>query len=151
GGTFDISILDVGDEVFEVLATAGDTFLGGEDFDERIITWLVDDFRKANNIDLRQDKMALQRLRDAAEKAKIELSAASETEISLPFVYSQSKGNALHIQSKLTRAKFEELVGDLVKRTLTICERAVAQAKVGKNEINAVVLVGGMTRVPMVQ
>jgi molecular chaperone DnaK len=151
GGTFDISILDIGEDVFEVLATAGDTFLGGEDFDERIIQLLVDDFQREHGVDLRADKMALQRLRDAAEKAKIDLSQATETEISLPFIYSASKSSALHIQTKLTRARFNDMVGDLVTRSLDICEQAVVKAGISKKDIKAVILVGGMTRMPLVR
>ena len=151
GGTFDISILEIGQEVFEVLATAGDTFLGGEDFDERIIKWLVEDFKAAHNIDLRGDKMAVQRLRDAAEKAKIELSQVTKVEISLPFIHAGAKGSALHIQKELTRTQFNDMVRDLVQRCTAICARALEQAKLAKKDLNAVILVGGMSRVPLVQ
>ena len=151
GGTFDISVLELGMGVFEVLSTAGDTFLGGEDFDERIIQWLVDEFSAAHNVDLRQDKMALQRLRDSAELAKIELSQATEAEISLPFIYASSKSQALHLQIKLTRQKFNELVADLVARAIEISSEAIKAADLTAADIQAVILVGGMTRVPLVQ
>lgn len=151
GGTFDISVLEIGLGVFEVLATAGDTFLGGEDFDERIIQWLVEDFATAHGVDLRHDKMALQRLRDAAERAKIELSAALETEINLPFIYSSGKGNAVHLQKKLSRTTFNSLVADLVQRTVDISSEALAAANLKTTDVAAVILVGGMTRVTLVQ
>jgi molecular chaperone DnaK len=149
GGTFDISILSISDGVFEVLATAGDTFLGGEDFDGRIIMdWLVLDFAREHQIDLRRDRMALQRLRDAAEKAKCELSSASETEINLPFIISTGGSEALHLQKTLTREKLESLTVDLVERTTKICRKAVEEAG---ETIDEVLLVGGMTRMPLVQ
>jgi molecular chaperone DnaK len=151
GGTFDISILEIGQGVFEVLSTAGDTFLGGEDFDERVIDWLVEDFKKQHDVDLRQDKMALQRLRDAAEKAKIELSSLPEVDINLPFIFSRGKGEALHLQQKLTREKLQELVNDLIDRTVSIAGRTLEAAGVTKSDIAAVILVGGMTRMPRVQ
>jgi molecular chaperone DnaK len=134
-----------------VLSTVGDTFLGGDDFDERIISWLVDDFKSQHGMDLRQDKMALQRLRDAAEKAKIELSSVNEVDINLPFIFSKGKGEALHLQKQLTRTKFNELTADLVARTVKICDAAIRDAKLKKSDIAAVILVGGMTRVPKVQ
>jgi molecular chaperone DnaK len=149
GGTFDISILSISDGVFEVLATAGDTFLGGEDFDGRIIMdWLVLDFAREHQIDLRRDRMALQRLRDAAEKAKCELSSASETEINLPFIISTGGSEVLHLQKTLTREKLESLTVDLVERTTKICRKAVEEAG---ETIDEVLLVGGMTRMPLVQ
>ena len=149
GGTFDISILRIYDGVFEVLATAGDTFLGGEDFDGRIIMdWLVLDFARDHKMDLRQDKMALQRLRDAAEKAKCELSSAREAEINLPFIISAGGTDALHLQKTLTREKLEQLTVDLVERTIKICKKTVEEAG---EAIDDVLLVGGMTRMPLVQ
>jgi len=151
GGTFDISILAIGNGVFEVISTAGDTFLGGEDFDRRIIDWLVFGFQKEHKIDLRKDKMALQRLKDVAEKAKCELSALRETEINLPFIISTGKNEALHLQRTLTREKLEELTGDLIERTVAICKRTLEEAEIDKKEIQDVILVGGMTRMPRVQ
>ncbi len=151
GGTFDISILAIGNGVFEVISTAGDTFLGGEDFDKRIIDWLVFGFQKEHKIDLRKDKMALQRLKDVAEKAKCELSALRETEINLPFIISTGKNEALHLQRTLTREKLEELTGDLIERTVAICKRTLEEAEIDKKEIQDVILVGGMTRMPRVQ
>ncbi len=151
GGTFDVSILEIGNSVFEVIATAGDTFLGGEDFDRRIIDWLVFDFQKEHNIDLRKDKMALQRLKDVAEKAKCELSSVKETEINLPFIISTGRNEALHVQTRLTRDKLEELCGDLIDRTLEICVQALADAELQKTDLEDVILVGGMTRMPKVQ
>jgi molecular chaperone DnaK len=152
GGTFDISILEISnDGVFKVISTAGDTFLGGEDFDMRIIDWLVDAFAREHGIDLRQDRMALQRLKDAAEKAKCELSSVPETEVNLPFVISSARNEALHLQCVLTRAKLEELCGDLVDRTVHICEATLEEAGLDKSEIEDVILVGGMTRMPKVQ
>lgn len=149
GGTFDISILSVSDGVFEVLATGGDAFLGGEDFDSRIVMdWLVLDFAREHQIDLRRDRMALQRLRDAAEKAKCELSLAAETEINLPFIISTGGNEALHLQKVLTREKLEELTIDLVERTIKICRKVTEEAG---EEIDEVLLVGGMTRMPLVQ
>jgi len=150
GGTFDISILELGNGVFEVISTAGDTFLGGEDFDKRIIDWLVFGFAKEHHIDLRRDKMALQRLKDVAEKAKCELSSAKEAEINLPFIISKD-GEALHLQRTLTREKLEELTEDLIEKTVQICRRTLAEADIEKSAIEDVILVGGMTRMPRVQ
>src|SRR5262245_10252449 len=151
GGTFDTSILEIGNGVFEVISTAGDTFLGGEDFDRRIIDWLVFGFEKQHGIDLRKDKMALQRLKDVAEKAKCELSSLRETEINLPFIISTGKNEALHLQRTLTREKLEELTVDLVERTVQICKKTLEEAEIQKSEIEDVILVGGMTRMPKVQ
>ncbi len=150
GGTFDISILDVGDEVFEVLSTNGDTFLGGDDFDQRIITWVADEFRKEQGIDLRQDRMALQRLKEAAEKAKIELSTTMQSEINLPFITADA-GGPKHLQMTLTRAKLEQLVDDLIQKTLGPCQQALKDAKLTPADIEEVILVGGMTRMPAIQ
>jgi len=149
GGTFDVSILEIGDGVFEVKSTNGDTFLGGEDFDDKIVNYLADEFKKDNGIDLRTDKLALQRLKEAAEKAKIELSSAAQTEINLPFITADKTGPK-HINIKLTRAKLEALVEDLVKRTLKPCEVALKDSGFSAAEINEVVLVGGMTRMPKI-
>ena len=149
GGTFDISILEIGDGVFEVKATNGDTFLGGEDFDLRIVDYLADEFKKENGIDLRQDRLALQRLKEAAEKAKIELSSASQTEINLPFITADQSGPK-HLTMKLSRAKLESLVDDLIQRTLEPCRKALKDAGVAAGEIGDVILVGGMTRMPRV-
>jgi molecular chaperone DnaK len=151
GGTFDISILEIGNGVFEVISTAGDTFLGGEDFDRRVIDWLVFNFQRDHKIDLRKDKMALQRLKDVAEKAKCELSSVRETEINLPFIISTGRNEALHLQTNLTRDKLEELTADLVERTIDICAKTLEEAEIGKGEIEDVILVGGMTRMPRVQ
>jgi molecular chaperone DnaK len=152
GGTFDISILEIGAHgVFKVIATAGDTFLGGEDIDARIIDWLVSGFKDEHNIDLRQDRMALQRLKDAAEKAKCELSSVRETEVNLPFIISSGRNEALHLQRTLSRATLEELSDDLIERTIDICKQTLEDAKLGKDEIEEVVLVGGMTRMPKIQ
>ena len=152
GGTFDISILEISSSgVFKVVSTAGDTFLGGEDFDQRIIDWLVQGFKEEHDIDLRQDRMALQRLKDAAEKAKCELSAVMETEVNLPFIISSPRNEALHLQQLLTRAQLEELSQDLVDRTIQICEMTLDEAGLEKDEVEDVVLVGGMTRMPRVQ
>jgi molecular chaperone DnaK len=150
GGTFDISILDVGDEVFEVLSTNGDTFLGGDDFDQRIINWVADEFRKENGIDLRQDRMALQRLKEAAEKAKIELSTTLQTEINLPFITADSSGPK-HLQMSLSRAKLEQLVDDLIQKSMGPCKQALQDAKLSQADIDEVILVGGMTRMPAIQ
>ncbi|MGV0820802.1 molecular chaperone DnaK [Martelella sp. AMO21009] len=150
GGTFDVSILEIGDGVFEVKSTNGDTFLGGEDFDMRLVEYLADEFKKENGIDLRSDKLALQRLKEAAEKAKIELSSSSQTEINLPFITADATGPK-HLTLKLTRAKFESLVDDLVKRTVGPCKAALKDAGVSASEIDEVVLVGGMSRMPKVQ
>jgi molecular chaperone DnaK len=152
GGTFDVSILEIGSHgVFKVIATTGDTFLGGEDFDARIIDWLVQGFQDEHSIDLRQDRMALQRLRDAAEKAKCELSSVKETEINLPFIISTGRNEALHLQRTLGRDTLERLTGDLVERTVAICKEALQDANLGTDEIDDVILVGGMTRMPLVQ
>jgi molecular chaperone DnaK len=151
GGTFDISLLEIGNGVFEVKSTAGDTFLGGEDFDKRIIDWLVFGFQKDHGIDLRKDKMALQRLKDVAEKAKCELSSVRETEINLPFIISSGKNEALHLQRSLNREKLEELTADLIERTVQICKKTLQEAEISKSEIEDVILVGGMTRMPKVQ
>src|SRR6516162_662876 len=150
GGTFDISILSVGEGVFEVKATNGDTFLGGDDFDQRIIDWIVDEFRKDQGIDLRQDRMALQRLKEAAEKAKIELSTTQSTEINLPFVTADASGPK-HLSLNLTRSKLEQLVGDLVERTKGPVMQALKDAGISSKDIDEVVLVGGQTRMPAVQ
>jgi molecular chaperone DnaK len=150
GGTFDISILEVGDNVVEVRATNGDTFLGGEDFDQRVINFLVDEFRKENGIDLSADRMALQRLKEAAEKAKKELSTSMETEVNLPFITADASGPK-HMMIKLSRGKLESLVHDLVQRTVEPCRKALADAGLKTTEIDEVVLVGGMTRMPLVQ
>ncbi|MCK6552226.1 molecular chaperone DnaK [Myxococcota bacterium] len=151
GGTFDISILEIGHGVFEVMATAGDTYLGGEDFDNRIIEWLVFGFLKEHKIDLRKDRMALQRIRDAAEKAKCELSTAPQTEINLPFIISTGKNDALHLQRTLTREKFEDLVIDLCERCIQICEKTLKDAGIDKKDLDDVILVGGQTRTPKIQ
>ncbi|MDI3283933.1 molecular chaperone DnaK [Polyangium sp. 15x6] len=152
GGTFDISILEIGaGGVFKVIATAGDTFLGGEDFDARIIDWLVQGFRDQTGVDLRQDRMALQRLKDAAEKAKCELSGVRETEINLPFIISSGRNEALHLQRTLTRDAMESLSGDLVERCVEICRQTLEDARIEREEIEDVILVGGMTRMPRVQ
>lgn len=150
GGTFDISILEVGDDTVEVKATNGDTFLGGDDFDQKIIVWILDEFKKQEGIDLSKDPLALQRIKEAAEKAKIELSSAQETEINQPFITSGVDGPR-HLVMKMTRAKLEELVSDLVDRTLEPCRQALEDAKLAKESINEVVMVGGMTRMPLVQ
>ncbi len=149
GGTFDISILEIGEGVFEVKSTNGDTFLGGDDFDQRVMDWLVDEFKKDQGIDLRKDRMALQRLKEAAERAKIELSSSQESEINLPFITADQSGPK-HLVIKLTRAKFEQLVDDLVQRTIEPCKKALSDAGVSAKDINEVVLVGGMTRMPKV-
>ena len=149
GGTFDVSILEIGDGVFEVKATNGDTFLGGEDFDTRIVEFLADTFKKENGIDLKNDKLALQRLKEAAEKAKIELSSSSTTDINLPFITADASGPK-HLTLKMTRADLEKLVDDLVKRTIEPCSAALKDAGISPNEIDEVVLVGGMTRMPIV-
>lgn len=149
GGTFDVSILEIGDGVFEVKATNGDTFLGGEDFDERVIDYLADEFKKEQSVDLRTDKMALQRLKEAAEKAKIELSSTTTTEVNLPFITADANGPK-HLNIKLTRAKLESLVEDLIKRSIEPMKAALKDAGVKASEIDDVVLVGGMTRMPKV-
>jgi molecular chaperone DnaK len=150
GGTFDISILEIGDGVFEVKSTNGDTFLGGEDFDMRIVNWLADEFKRDQGIDLRQDKMALQRLKEEGEKAKMELSTAMETDINLPFITADASGPK-HLNIKMTRAKLESLVADLVERTVQPCMTALKDAGLSTGDIDEVILVGGMTRMPMVQ
>ncbi len=150
GGTFDVSILEIGDGVFEVKSTNGDTFLGGEDFDMRIVNWLADEFKREQGIDLRNDKMALQRLKEEAEKAKMELSTTKETDINLPFITADASGPK-HLNLKLSRAKLESLVEDLVERTVGPCRTALKDAGLNASEIDEVILVGGMTRMPMVQ
>ncbi|WP_274594952.1 molecular chaperone DnaK [Aquabacter spiritensis] len=150
GGTFDVSVLEIGDGVFEVKSTNGDTFLGGEDFDMRLVNYLADEFKKEQGIDLRNDKLALQRLKEAAEKAKIELSSATQTEINLPFITADASGPK-HLTMKLTRAKFEALVDDLIQRTMEPCRLALKDAGLSAAQIDEVVLVGGMTRMPKVQ
>jgi molecular chaperone DnaK len=150
GGTFDVSVLEIGDGVFEVKSTNGDTFLGGEDFDARIIEYLADEFKKEQGIDLREDKLALQRLKEAAEKAKIELSSATQTEVNLPFITADQAGPK-HLNIKLTRAKLEALVEDLIERTIDPCKAALKDAGLSAGEIDEVILVGGMTRMPKIQ
>ena len=149
GGTFDVSVLEIGDGVFEVKSTNGDTYLGGDDFDQRVMDWLVDEFKKDQGIDLRKDRMALQRLKEAAERAKIELSSSQDTEINLPFVTADANGPK-HLVVKLTRAKLEQLVDDLIKRSIEPCKKALSDAGVSAGDIKEVVLVGGMTRMPKV-
>ena len=149
GGTFDVSVLEIGDGVFEVKSTNGDTFLGGEDFDQRVIDYLADEFKRENTIDLRADKLALQRLKEAAEKAKIELSSSQQTDINLPFITADQSGPK-HLNIKLTRAKLEALVDDLVDRTIGPCKAALKDAGLGAGEIDEVILVGGMTRMPKI-
>jgi molecular chaperone DnaK len=150
GGTFDISILDVGEGVFQVLSTNGDTFLGGDDFDQRIINWIADEFKREQGIDLRGDRMALQRLKEAAEKAKVELSTVLQTEVNLPFITADASGPK-HLQMNLTRSKLEQLTADLVGRTIEPCKQALADAKLNPQDVAEVVLVGGQTRMPAVQ
>ncbi|MBM4429682.1 MAG: molecular chaperone DnaK, partial [Chloroflexi bacterium] len=150
GGTFDISILSLGEGVFEVLSTNGDTYLGGDDFDQRVMDWIADEFKRENGIDLRQDRMALQRLKEAAEKAKKELSTVMQTEINLPFITADQSGPK-HLVMTLTRAKLEQLVGDLVEKSMGPVEAALRDAKLSPTQIDEVVLVGGQTRMPMVQ
>jgi len=149
GGTFDISILEIGDGVFEVKSTNGDTFLVGEDFDARLVNYLADEFKKDQGVDLLKDKLALQRLKEAAEKAKIELSSTTQTEINLPFITADQSGPK-HLNIKLTRAKFETLVADLIDKTITPCEKALKDAGLKAGEIDEVVMVGGMSRMPKV-
>jgi len=149
GGTFDVSVLEIGEGVFEVKSTNGDTYLGGDDFDLRVMDWLVDEFRKDQGIDLRKDRMALQRLKESAERAKIELSSAQETEINLPFITADASGPK-HMVIKLTRSRLEQLVDDLIQRTVEPCRKALGDAGVSARDINEVVLVGGMTRMPKV-
>lgn len=150
GGTFDISILELGDGVFEVKSTNGDTHLGGDDFDQKVINWIADEFNKSDGIDLRKDPMALQRLREAAENAKKELSSSKQTEINLPFVTADASGPK-HLNLTLTRAKFEELVADLVERTIQPCKKAIKDAGLSASEIDEIILVGGSTRIPKIQ
>ncbi len=150
GGTFDVSILELGDGVFEVLATNGDTHLGGDDFDQALIDWMANEFKAENNMDLTKDPMALQRLKEAAEKAKIELSASTQTEINLPYITADASGPK-HLVKTLTRAKFEQLCDDLVKRSMLPCEKALKDAGISKSEIDEVILVGGSTRIPRIQ
>ncbi|MGA1235141.1 MAG: molecular chaperone DnaK, partial [Lutimaribacter sp.] len=151
GGTFDVTILEIDDGLFEVKSTNGDTFLGGEDFDMRIVNYLADEFKKEHAVDLTKDKMALQRLKEAAEKAKIELSSSSQTEINQPFIaMDPNSGTPLHMVIKLTRAKLESLVSDLIKRSLDPCKAALKDAGLSASDIDEVVLVGGMTRMPKV-
>jgi molecular chaperone DnaK len=150
GGTFDVSVLDLGDGVFEVKSTSGDTHLGGDDFDQRVINFLADEFKKDEGIDLRKDPMAMQRLKDAAEKAKIELSSSQKTNVNLPFITATDSGPK-HLNIDVTRSKFEQLVDDLVKRTIKPCEKALKDAGISKNEIDQVILVGGSTRIPKIQ
>src|SRR5215813_5615745 len=150
GGTFDISILEIGQGVFEVKATNGDTHLGGDDFDQRVMDWIADEFRKENGIDLRRDRMALQRLKEAAERAKIELSSTLETEINLPFITADATGPK-HLVLTLTRAKLESLVAELIERSLGPCRECMRQAGVNPSDIDEVILVGGQTRMPKVQ
>ncbi|SEO08844.1 molecular chaperone DnaK [Salinihabitans flavidus] len=150
GGTFDVTILEIDDGLFEVKSTNGDTFLGGEDFDMRIVNYLADEFKKENGVDLSQDKMALQRLKEAAEKAKIELSSTTQTEINQPFISMGANGQPLHLVMKLTRAKLESLVGDLIKSSMKPCQAALKDAGISASDVDEVVLVGGMTRMPKV-
>lgn len=150
GGTFDVSILEIGDGVIEVIATSGNNHLGGDDFDQRLIDWMAEEFKKQYGVDLREDKQALQRLRDAAEKAKIELSTKLETEVNLPFITATSSG-PLHLEMRITRSLFESLTKDLVEMTRGPIERALSDAKLSPNDIDEIILVGGMTRVPMIQ
>jgi molecular chaperone DnaK len=151
GGTFDVSVLQIGNGVFEVLSTSGDTFLGGADFDLCVMNWLVKQFSNKHGVDLRDDKMALQRIRDASEKARCELSSAREALIDLPFLHTTPGGETFHLQESLTRATLEELTGDLVERTIQICEQALRDANLLKTDLGDVVLVGGMTRMPLIQ
>ncbi len=154
GGTFDVSILEIGDGVFEVKSTNGDTFLGGEDFDNVIVEYLADQFKSKENMDLRTDKLALQRLKEAAEKAKIELSSSQQTEVNLPFITARMEGGSstpLHLVETISRSKLEQLVGDLIKRTLEPCKKALEDAGVTKDQVDEVILVGGMTRMPKVR
>jgi len=150
GGTFDISILEIGDGVFEVKATNGDTHLGGDDFDERVVDWIADEFKKDQGVDLRQDKQALQRIRDAAEKAKIELSSTSETEINQPYITQGKGGQPLHLTMKISRAKLEQLVGDLIEKTMEPVKLCLKDAKIKVADVEQIIFVGGMTRMPKV-
>ncbi|MFW6245080.1 MAG: molecular chaperone DnaK, partial [Fibrobacterota bacterium] len=150
GGTFDISILEIGEGVFEVKSTNGDTHLGGDDFDKVLIDYIAEDFKSSNGIDLREDRMALQRLKEAAEKAKVELSSAMQANINLPFITADASGPR-HLDMNINRSKFEQLVGDLIERTVEPCKKALADAKLSAREIDEVILVGGTTRIPAVQ
>jgi molecular chaperone DnaK len=150
GGTHDVSILELGDGVFEVLSTDGDTHLGGDDIDEKIINWLAEEFKKDEKMDLREDPMALQRLKEAAEKAKIELSSSPQTEINLPYVTATASGPK-HLVRTLSRSKFEQLIDDLVKRTIKPCQTALKAAGISKSDIDEIIMVGGSTRIPAVQ
>jgi len=150
GGTFDVSILEVGEKIVEVISTNGDTHLGGDDFDDILMKYLIREFKKDSGVDVSKDKMVIQRLKEAAEKAKIELSSAKETEISLPFLTANSSG-AKHMNLKLTRSKFEQLIGDKIRKTLVPCRKALKDAKLEISDINEIILVGGSTRIPMVQ
>lgn len=150
GGTFDISILEIQKGVFEVKSTNGDTLLGGEDFDNYIVNYLVDEFKKEQGLDIRKDAMAMQRLKEAAEKAKCELSSSVQTDINLPYLTMDASGPK-HMNLKMTRSKLENLVGDLIKRTISPCQKALSDAEVNKSDIGEVLLVGGMTRMPKVQ
>src|SRR5207248_2267527 len=150
GGTFDISVLEIGEGVFEVKSTNGDTFLGGEDFDQKLVNYLADEFKKESGIDLRSDRLALQRLKEAAEKAKIELSSAMQTEVNLPFITADASGPK-HLTMKITRAKLEALVDELIQRTIAPVKQALKDAQVTASQIDEVILVGGMTRMPKVQ
>ena len=151
GGTFDISVLEISEGVFDVIATSGDTFLGGEDFDARVIEWLTVEFAGEHRVDLRRDDMALQRLKDAAEKAKIELSTLAQSEVNLPFIFTRDNNETLHLQRTLTRDQLEELVQDLIQRTIKICKATLEEAQMSIADIDEVILVGGMTRMPAVQ
>ena len=150
GGTFDVSVLEVGDGVFEVKSTSGDTHLGGDDFDQRLVDFLADEFKKDNGIDLRKDKQALQRLREAAEKAKIELSSVVTTNVNLPFITADAEGPK-HLDVTVTRAKFDDLTKDLVERTTKSVNQALTDAKLKASDIDEVIMVGGSTRIPAVQ
>merc|ERR1712078_652484 len=150
GGTHDVSILELGDGVFEVLSTDGDTHLGGDDVDEKIIDWLADEFKKDESIDLRKDPMSLQRLKEAAEKAKIELSSSAQTEINLPYITATDSGPK-HLVRTLSKSKFDQLIDDLVKRTINPCKTALKAAGLSKSDIDEIILVGGSTRIPSVQ
>src|SRR5699024_2542445 len=150
GGTFDVSILDLGEGVFEVKSTSGDTHLGGDDFDSRLINYLADEFKKDEGIDLRNDPMAMQRLKDAAEKAKIELSSSQKTNVNLPFITATDSGPK-HLNIDISCSKFEQLVDDLVQKTIEPCKKALSEAGLSKNDIDEVILVGGSTRIPKIQ
>ena len=150
GGTFDVAILELGDGVFEVKSSNGDGHLGGDDFDQKVIDWIADEFMKSDGIDLRKDAMALQRLKEAAETAKKELSSSKQTDINLPFVTADASGPK-HLHLTLSQAKFEELVNDLVERTIQPCLQAMKDAGLSKSEIDEVILVGGSTRIPKIQ